>query len=216
MRWKTLILATLQKRFDEELLSPERCERQLCQIVLKKEARFGFGITIVGGESTDKLDLGIFVKVVTPGGPAHRDGRIRSGDRLIAINDQSLEGVQHHEAVAMIRHSGDTVRLLVSQVRVPKSFKRKEDHDDALAKLRASIASPSDIKIYRQISEGDHDYQEDSDHFHVGDIPHDHTRDDPSVADVSTMSQIESIESEIIPLTDLPQDTQPIPSGITK
>ncbi|XP_022313821.2 tyrosine-protein phosphatase non-receptor type 13-like isoform X2 [Crassostrea virginica] len=203
---------TLQKRFDEELLSPERCERHLCEIVLKKEAGFGFGITIVGGESTDKLDLGIYVKVVTPGGPAHRDGRIRSGDRLIAINDQNLEGVQHHEAVAMIRHSGDTVRLLVSQVRVPKSFKRREDHDDALAKLRASIASPSDMKIYRQISEGDHDYQEDSDHFHVGDIPHNHTRDDPSVADVSTMSQIESIESEIIPLTDLPQDTQPIPS----
>lgn len=203
---------TLQKRFNDELLSPEQSERNVCEIVLKKEPGVGFGITIVGGECSNKLDLGVFVKAVAPGGPAFRDGHIKPGDQLIAINGQNLEGVQHHEAVKMIRYSGDTVRLLVSQVRAPKSIKRKVDFRDAIAKLRASNASPSDVEIYGQISDGDHNSQDNSDHFNVDNIPFDHVRDDPSVADVSTMSQIESIESEIFPVTDLPQDSQPIPA----
>lgn len=156
----------------------------------------------------------MFVKAVAPGGPAFRNGHIKPGDQLIAINGQNLEGVQHHEAVKMIRYSGDTVRLLVSQVRAPKSIKRKVDLRDAMAKLRTSNASPSDIGIYGQISDEDHNNQDNSDHIHVDNIPFDHVRDDPSVADVSTMSQIESIESEIFPVTDLPQDSQPIPAGV--
>lgn len=211
---KFVISATLQKRFNDELLSPEQSERNVCEIVLKKEPGVGFGITIVGGECSNKLDLGVFVKAVAPGGPAFRDGHIKPGDQLIAINGQNLEGVQHHEAVKMIRYSGDTVRLLVSQVRAPKSIKRKVDFRDAIAKLRASNASPSDVEIYGQISDGDHNSQDNSDHFNVDNIPFDHVRDDPSVADVSTMSQIESIESEIFPVTDLPQDSQPIPAGV--
>lgn len=211
---KFVISATLQKRFDDELLSPEQSERNVCEIVLKKAPNVGFGITIVGGECSNKLDLGVFVKAVAPGGPAFRNGHIKPGDQLIAINGQNLEGVQHHEAVKMIRYSGDTVRLLVSQVRAPKSIKRKVDLRDAMAKLRTSNASPSDIEIYGQISDGDRENRDNSDHIHVDNIPFDHVRDDPSVADVSTMSQIESIESEIFPVTDLPQDSQPIPAGV--
>lgn len=37
------------------------------------------GITILGGENSKKLDLGIFVKSVTEGGPAWNDGRLKAG-----------------------------------------------------------------------------------------------------------------------------------------
>ncbi len=74
-------------------------------VELEKEASVGTGITIVGGDNTSALDFGIFVKSITPGGPADRDGRIHIGDRIIAINGQSLEGLMHHEAVDMIRKS---------------------------------------------------------------------------------------------------------------
>ena len=72
-------------------------------VELPKEEGVGIGLTIVGGENTSSLDLGIFVKALTPDGPADRDGRIHPGDRVIAINGQSLEGMPHHVAVDLIR-----------------------------------------------------------------------------------------------------------------
>ena len=86
-------------------------------VELQKDTVEGAGIIIVGGENTGKLDLGVFVKSITPGGPADEDGRIHPGDRIIAINGQSLEGIPHHKAVDMIRESPPLVQLLLSQPR---------------------------------------------------------------------------------------------------
>lgn len=86
---------------------------------LRKEPEHGIGLTIVGGESAGKLDLGIFVRSITPGGPADRDGRLRTGDRIISINGQSLEGMPHHRAVELIRESPMVVQMVVSQSTIP-------------------------------------------------------------------------------------------------
>ncbi|XP_076444259.1 tyrosine-protein phosphatase non-receptor type 13-like isoform X5 [Babylonia areolata] len=99
--------------------------RQITEVTLQKEGDKGIGITIVGGETTNSLDLGIFVKSVMKDGPAARTGQIKAGDRLIAINGISLEGVQHHEAVQLIRDSVRSVRLLLSQMQPPVSIKQK-------------------------------------------------------------------------------------------
>jgi len=37
------------------------------------------GITVLGGENSKRLDLGIYVKSVTEGGAAWRDGRLKAG-----------------------------------------------------------------------------------------------------------------------------------------
>lgn len=94
-------------------------------MTLQKEGDKGIGITIVGGETTSSLDLGIFVKSVLKDGPAARTGQIQAGDRLIAINGMSLEGVQHHEAVQLIRDSVGSVKLLLSQMQPPLTVRRK-------------------------------------------------------------------------------------------
>ncbi|KAL8588982.1 hypothetical protein ACOMHN_065764 [Nucella lapillus] len=99
--------------------------RHVLEVTLQKEGDKGIGITIVGGETTSSLDLGIFVKSVLKDGPAARMGQIRAGDRLIAINGVSLEGVQHHEAVQLIRDSAGSVRLLLSQMHPPLTVRRK-------------------------------------------------------------------------------------------
>ncbi|XP_046560212.1 tyrosine-protein phosphatase non-receptor type 13-like [Haliotis rubra] len=126
----------------EARLSPQTHHgRQIFEVSLLKDENHGIGITIVGGESTSKLDLGIFVKSVTAGGPANKDGSIRPGDRLVAINGQSLEGVQHHEAVQMIRESDDLVSLLVSQVRAPMTLRRKVVSVEALTPACSTVHS---------------------------------------------------------------------------
>ena len=37
------------------------------------------GITVLGGENSKRLDLGIYVKSVTEGGAAWKDGRLKAG-----------------------------------------------------------------------------------------------------------------------------------------
>lgn len=41
---------------------------------------FLIGFQIVGGEKTGKLDLGIFIHSVTPGGPADLEGSLKPGE----------------------------------------------------------------------------------------------------------------------------------------
>ena len=124
------ISQTLQHRFNNDLLSPEmnQCNRLVFEVSLTKTSQHGIGITIVGGDSIHKHGYGIYVKSVTVNGPAHADGQIKPGDQIIAINDQSLEGIQHHESVTMIKNSSDRVKLLIAQVKPPGSLDRSDVH----------------------------------------------------------------------------------------
>nr|XP_033818902.1 tyrosine-protein phosphatase non-receptor type 13 isoform X2 [Geotrypetes seraphini] len=90
-------------------------EREITLVHLKKDAKYGLGFQIVGGENTGKLDLGIFVSSVTPGGPADVGGSLKPGDRLISVNSVSLEGVSHYAALQILDNSPEDVTLVVSQ-----------------------------------------------------------------------------------------------------
>lgn len=50
---------------------------------------------------------------VSPTGAAGRDGRLRVGLRLLEVNQQSLLGLTHGEAVRLLRGVGDTLTVLV-------------------------------------------------------------------------------------------------------
>lgn len=128
-------------------------DRDIFEVTLRKEPHVGIGITIVGGENTDRLDLGIFVKTVCPDSPADLEGRIKPGDRIIAINGHSLEGKQHHIAVKLIQQAVDEVKLLVSQVRQPKTIRRKDYGDTSvMAKLHMSVNSDNDVNIFNELN----------------------------------------------------------------
>uniref|UniRef100_A0A8C2U603 FERM and PDZ domain containing 2 n=1 Tax=Coturnix japonica TaxID=93934 RepID=A0A8C2U603_COTJA len=73
------------------------------------------GFVIIGGENVGKLDLGIFIASIIPGGPADRAGNIKPGGRLISVNNISLEGVSFNTAVKIIQNSPDEVELIISQ-----------------------------------------------------------------------------------------------------
>ncbi|XP_066243192.1 tyrosine-protein phosphatase non-receptor type 13 isoform X5 [Saccopteryx leptura] len=90
-------------------------EREITLVNLKKDAKYGLGFQIIGGEKMGRLDLGVFISSVTPGGPADLDGCLKPGDRLISVNSVSLEGVSHHVAIEILRNAPEDVTLVISQ-----------------------------------------------------------------------------------------------------
>ncbi|XP_078223017.1 tyrosine-protein phosphatase non-receptor type 13 isoform X12 [Callithrix jacchus] len=90
-------------------------EREITLVNLKKDAKYGLGFQIIGGEKMGRLDLGIFISSITPGGPADLDGCLKPGDRLISVNSVSLEGVSHHTAIEILQNAPEDVTLVISQ-----------------------------------------------------------------------------------------------------
>ncbi|XP_041422687.1 protein scribble homolog isoform X16 [Xenopus laevis] len=77
------------------------------------------GISIRGGarghpgNPLDPTDEGVFISKVSSSGAAARDGRLKVGMRILEVNQQSLLGMTHTEAVQSLRGVGDTLLILV-------------------------------------------------------------------------------------------------------
>ncbi|XP_077903770.1 multiple PDZ domain protein isoform X7 [Ictidomys tridecemlineatus] len=93
--------------FQDDLGPPQ------CKSITLDRGPDGLGFSIVGGYGSPHGDLPIYVKTVFAKGAASEDGRLKRGDQIIAVNGQSLEGVTHEEAVAILKQTKGTVTLMV-------------------------------------------------------------------------------------------------------
>uniref|UniRef100_A0AAY4EYJ5 Tyrosine-protein phosphatase non-receptor type 13 n=1 Tax=Denticeps clupeoides TaxID=299321 RepID=A0AAY4EYJ5_9TELE len=105
------LVDSLKKRLNA-LPSPER---EIVNINLKKDVKYGLGFQIVGGESSGRMDLGTLVSSITPGGPADINGCLKPGDRLISVNGMNLDGLPHEAVVEILQNALDDVNIVISQ-----------------------------------------------------------------------------------------------------
>lgn len=79
------------------------------------------GITIAGYVCEKEELSGIFVKSVSAGSAADLSGKIQVNDRIIEVDNQSLQGFTNHQAVEVLKKSGTVVSLRLERyLRGPK------------------------------------------------------------------------------------------------
>ncbi|KAM6969916.1 disks large homolog 2 isoform 18-T18 [Aplochiton taeniatus] len=77
----------------------------------------GLGFSIAGGVGNQHIpgDNSIYVTKIIDGGAAQKDSRLQVGDRLLMVNNYTLEEVSHEEAVAILKNTSDVVYLKVGK-----------------------------------------------------------------------------------------------------
>ena len=70
----------------------------------------GLGFNVMGGREQNSP---IYISRIIPNGVADRDGGLRRGDQLLAVNGVSVEGENHEKAVDLLKAAQGTVKLIV-------------------------------------------------------------------------------------------------------
>uniref|UniRef100_A0A096M870 Ligand of numb-protein X 2a n=1 Tax=Poecilia formosa TaxID=48698 RepID=A0A096M870_POEFO len=126
-------------------------------------------ITLHKRDSTEQLGIklvrrtdesGVFVLDLLEGGLAAKDGRLRSNDRVLAVNDQDLCHGTPEQAAQIIQASGERVHLLIGRPNKPtpppppKSSSTRDLYClDHFLPNHSSTPSPVPVHLSRDLSQ---------------------------------------------------------------
>lgn len=65
------------------------------------------------GFSLDDSSSGVRVRSLTPNGPASRDGRLQTDDRILSVNDQNVQKASYREVTDILKMARGTIKLIV-------------------------------------------------------------------------------------------------------
>merc|ERR1719206_763680 len=130
----------------------------------------GLGLAIMGlgagGAELGLEKLGIFVKNVTPGGVAAKDGRVKEGDQIIEVNGQSLVGVTQTHAATVLRAALGTVSFLLGREKVVEQHQANHQQVEAEVEESQTTVSPESSALEEE--ENGFDFSPDSSVFEIG------------------------------------------------
>ena len=94
---------------------------------------------------TTQLLYSIFFRSVVPDGPAWRDGKLRTGDVLVRVNNRCVLGYTHHEMVSMFQSiaPGEEVHLEVCRG-YPLPFDPADPNTEIVTTVAVDPAPPEE------------------------------------------------------------------------
>ncbi|KAL8558192.1 hypothetical protein ACOMHN_036281 [Nucella lapillus] len=114
--------------------TPGELQGEFVKTTLVKSVR-GFGFTIIGGDHADKEFLQI--KNVVPNGPAFLNGKLKTGDVIVFVNNTCVLGYTHQDVVSLFQTipPGETVTLEIC-----RGYPLPFDPDDPNTEIVTTLA----------------------------------------------------------------------------
>uniref|UniRef100_A0A3B5MV19 Membrane associated guanylate kinase, WW and PDZ domain containing 2b n=1 Tax=Xiphophorus couchianus TaxID=32473 RepID=A0A3B5MV19_9TELE len=95
--------------------APEGSALQTSDVVIHRKENEGFGFVIISSlnrpENTTVITVPHKIGRIIDGSPADRCGKLKVGDRILAVNGQSIISMPHADIVKLIKDAGLTVTL---------------------------------------------------------------------------------------------------------
>ncbi|XP_055011223.1 membrane-associated guanylate kinase, WW and PDZ domain-containing protein 2-like isoform X3 [Boleophthalmus pectinirostris] len=95
--------------------APEGAALQTSDVVIHRKENEGFGFVIISSlnrpENTAVITVPHKIGRIIEGSPADRCGKLKVGDRILAVNGQSIISMPHADIVKLIKDAGLTVTL---------------------------------------------------------------------------------------------------------
>ncbi|CAF1005411.1 unnamed protein product [Rotaria sp. Silwood1] len=125
------------------------------QIQLEKEGQ-SYGFILRGGDSDDKAKTRpLIITKIRPQGPADREGTLKIGDRVLAINGINVSGATLQDANKLMRQCrGTTLFLIEYDVAIVDSVKRAAG--PLLIEIEKSFGSTIGINLAQKWTRNNH------------------------------------------------------------
>ncbi|KMY99573.1 uncharacterized protein LOC6738036 isoform X2 [Drosophila simulans] len=132
---QSLITAQDVQQIVEEADPPLKTPEAFIIVLQRENPESSIGITLAGGSDYEAKE--ITIHKILSNTPAAKDGRLKKGDRILAVNGMSMRGLTHRESISVLKTPRPEVVLVVTR---SESLVVK-----ALTKKRSSLGSLSSL-----------------------------------------------------------------------
>ncbi|XP_014673574.1 PREDICTED: partitioning defective 3 homolog [Priapulus caudatus] len=170
----TLSCRPAEKLGEDVLLTPGLQKEILTfEIAVNDTGSAGLGVSVKGKTTNTPngpKDLGIFIKCVIHGGAAHKDGRLRTNDQLLCVNEQGLVGKTNDAAMSGLRHAmqggpgdaaaaaasvaADSITVVIAR-RLPSTADSNKSMDSSDGNVEYLAITKVDNELYAEETTGD-------------------------------------------------------------
>nr|XP_053638873.1 ligand of Numb protein X 2-like [Cherax quadricarinatus] len=105
----------------KRLMHTENHQLQQKNVTIKKSVRESLGMRIGGGVNSNEGDTPIYIANINPQGPVGRCRNIKKGDVLLSVDGQSLLGLTHGQAVALLKATAELIAVTLSLLDGPET-----------------------------------------------------------------------------------------------